>query len=850
MAGEYIMTLESDAEDDPVKPDKLPANEDTQLDPEFSFDVTSDPYADILGDSSHVADIVQAGSKPQPISVDDIIARRQIRAKRKRQEVEDEGTDDEEHSADSQGDDSDTDDEFAWPDVPDVEDPLSASEGSESDGAMPEEDEEADSAEEDDADGASDDSEPETQAELDRKAAFFDSETTTSDHLTSFLAMNLSRPLIKAITALGYHKPTPIQSATIPVALLGKDVVGNAVTGSGKTAAFIIPMIERLLYREKGKKSAATRCLILVPTRELGVQCLDVGKKLALHTDVDFCLVVGGLSLKSQEAALRNKPDVVIATPGRLIDHIRNSPTFTLDALDILVLDEADRMLSDGFADELTEIVKSCPKSRQTMLFSATMTDSVDELVRLSLDKPVRLFVDPKRTTARGLVQEFVRVRAGKEAERPALLVALCRRTFKSNVIIFLRSKKLAHQMRIVFGLLGMKCEELHGDLTQEQRLRSLQLFRDGSVDFLMATDLASRGLDIKGVETVINYDMPSQLSQYLHRVGRTARAGKQGRSVTLVGEADRKMLKAAIKRGAGEDHVRHRIVPSEAITKWTMKLDSLKSEIAEIMKEEREEKQRLGNNNTKAMTPRNSLPKARISRKAKRRKMAREEDEAVGDGKALNAAIRSAKKASRPSKIGLPDTASRHAKSKGAARKKSRVGFEKDLEQRNTEGTRAKKGDSIGGMGKKASKRRKLNHPTLCMNPPAARIRISSFWFRDKDGRIDWVSGKFKVLKYGKSKSGRIYKRLSMWRGVQMDGHEERVLLLDKVHSPISHAPRITGLWWTRDSRKQTGVPVADIFRRNNVIVVPYPSVIPMPMPTGRLDRFSALHPKDSTAA
>lgn len=743
------MTLESDAEDDPVKPDKLPANEDTQLDPEFSFDVTSDPYADILGDSSHIADIVQAGSKPQPISVDDIIARRQVRAKRKRQEVEDEVTDDE-HSADSQDDESDTDNELAWPDAPDVEDPLSASEGSESDGAMPEED----------ADDASDDSEPETQAELDRKAAFFDSETTTSDHLTSFLAMNLSRPLIKAITALGYHKPTPIQSATIPVALLGKDVVGNAVTGSGKTAAFIIPMIERLLYREKGKKSAATRCLILVPTRELGVQCLDVGKKLALHTDVDFCLVVGGLSLKSQEAALRNKPDVVIATPGRLIDHIRNSPTFTLDALDILVLDEADRMLSDGFADELSEIVKSCPKSRQTMLFSATMTDSVDELVRLSLDKPVRLFVDPKRTTARGLVQEFVRVRAGKEAERPALLVALCRRTFKSNVIIFLRSKKLAHQMRIVFGLLGMKCEELHGDLTQEQRLRSLQLFRDGSVDFLMATDLASRGLDIKGVETVINYDMPSQLSQYLHRVGRTARAGKQGRSVTLVGEADRKMLKAAIKRGAGEDQVRHRIVPSEAIAKWTTKLDSLKSEIAEIMKEEREEKQlrqaemelkkgqnmiehkdeifsrpartwfqssaqkeqatALGKQQHQGNDPKKQPSKGEdvkpkrdkfsgLSRKAKRRKMAREEDEAVGDGKALNAAIRSAKKASRPSKIGLPDTASRHAKSKGAARKKSRVGFEKDLGQRNTEGTRAKRGDSIGGMGKKASKRRKL---------------------------------------------------------------------------------------------------------------------------------------------
>lgn len=175
------------------------------------------------------------------------------------------------------------------------------------------------------------------------------------------------------------------------------------------------------------------------------------------------------MSVKAQEVVLRTRPDIIIATPGRLIDHLHNSHSFTLDTLDILVLDEADRMLSDGFADELTEIIKSCPTTRQTMLFSATMTDSVDELVKMSLNKPVRLFVDPKRSTARGLVQEFVRVRAGKESERSALLVALCKRTFKSNVIVFLRSKKLAHQMRIVFSLLGMKCEELHGDLTQDQ---------------------------------------------------------------------------------------------------------------------------------------------------------------------------------------------------------------------------------------------------------------------------------------------------------------------------------------------------------------------------------------------
>ena len=166
---------------------------------------------------------------------------------------------------------------------------------------------------------------------------------------------------------------------------------------------------------------------------------------------------------------LRSRPDILIATPGRLIDHIRNSPTFTLDTLDVLILDEADRMLSEGFADELKEIIAACPMSRQTMLFSATMTDDVDDLVRMSLNRPLKLFVDPKRSMARGLVQEFVRVRAEKEAERAAMLVALCKRTCKQGVIVFFRSKKLAHQMRVAFAILGMKSEELHGDLAQEQ---------------------------------------------------------------------------------------------------------------------------------------------------------------------------------------------------------------------------------------------------------------------------------------------------------------------------------------------------------------------------------------------
>lgn len=265
--------------------------------------------------------------------------------------------------------------------------------------------------------------------------------------------------------------------------------------------------------------------------------------------------------MKSQEAELKQGPEVIICTPGRLIDHVRNSASFSLDDIEILIMDEADRMLEDGFAAELDEIIQACPKARQTMLFSATMTDSVEQLVRLSLRRPVRLFVDPKRTTAAKLIQEFVRVRGitmnseategevvdeekkeekgGKRSikggrtedeARPALLLSLCTRTFRHGVIIFVRSKALAHQLRVVFGLLGLAASELHGDLSQDQRLEALQSFRDGKTDFLIATDLASRGLDIRGVQTVINYDMPAQFEQYLHRVGRTARAGRNGR--------------------------------------------------------------------------------------------------------------------------------------------------------------------------------------------------------------------------------------------------------------------------------------------------------------------------------
>ncbi|KAI7848572.1 P-loop containing nucleoside triphosphate hydrolase protein [Circinella umbellata] len=428
------------------------------------------------------------------------------------------------------------------------------------------------------------------EAEEARKRAYFASEeeNQTEAH-ESFTSMNLSRPILKGLANVGFIKPTEIQERTIPVALLGKDICGGAVTGSGKTAAFIVPILERLLYRPR--QTAATRVLILCPTRELAAQVHSVAAKLGGYTDITFCLCVGGLNLKRQEAELKNKPDVVVATPGRLIDHVRNSAGFALDTCEILVMDEADRMLEDGFAEELGEIVEACPKSRQTMLFSATMTDNVDQLIRMSLNHPTRLFVDRSNQAASRLVQEFVRIRAHKEADRSAVLVALCRRTFKSRTIVFFKSKAAAHQMKILFGLLGLNAGELHGNLTQEQRLEALERFRDHKVDFLMATDLAARGLDIKGIDVVINYNMPNQFAQYLHRVGRTARAGRNGRSVTLVGESDRKMLKMAIKSAAAGSQVKNRVVPAESIQKYKKKVEKLTPQIEEILQEEKEER-------------------------------------------------------------------------------------------------------------------------------------------------------------------------------------------------------------------------------------------------------------------
>lgn len=627
---DFVMTLDSDDEVDANVPDPEPelprkgqkasinarekivddgkrakrapdANETLEMD-EFEFDDGMDSGAtgNVHDWNFHVDRANGANSaEASRLTVDDIIERRRAaQSKPVLAEVMGEDEEDAYESEESDGEGFGSgaraveDEEEEEED--DEEDPLDEGEDDDE-----EEEEEEDDQEEDEE---IDEDEDEDDADDERKAQYFATEDKeTKPEVLSFSALRLNRALLRALDAMNFHKPTPIQARTIPIALAGKDIVAGAVTGSGKTAAFLIPILERLSYRQKGVEDARSRVVILCPTRELAIQCHSVGVALAKFMDVRFCLCVGGLSVKSQEAELKMRPDIIIATPGRLIDHMHNSSSFGIEDIEILVMDEADRMLEDGFEAQLNEIVRSCPTQRQTMLFSATMTDDVDQLVRLSLERPVRLFVDPKRSTAAKLIQEFVRVRApanlsaaerknAEDGQRASLLLSLCMRTFRDQVIIFVRSKKLAHQLKIIFGLLGLSAAELHGDLSQEQRLQSLMNFRDRKVDFLLATDLASRGIDIRGVQTVINYDMPAQLEPYLHRVGRTARAGRHGRSVTLVGEADRRLLKAVLKRTPPEQ-VKHRLLPADVTQKVSDAIDSLKPEIEQVLAEEKEER-------------------------------------------------------------------------------------------------------------------------------------------------------------------------------------------------------------------------------------------------------------------
>ncbi|KAH1042359.1 hypothetical protein GYH30_024585, partial [Glycine max] len=370
-------------------------------------------------------------------------------------------------------------------------------------------------------------------------------------------------------------------AACIPLALSGRDICGSAITGSRKTAAFALPTLERLLFRPK--RMRAIRVLILTPTRESWQSIHSMIEKLAQFTDIRCCLVVGGLSTKVQEAALRTMPDIVVATPGRMnmIDHLRNAMSVDLDDLAVLIHDEADRLLELGFSAEIQEL---------NMLFSSTMTEEVDELIKLSLPKPLRLSADPSTKRPATLTEEVVRIRRMSEVNQEAVLLSMCSKTFTSKVIIFSGTKQPANRLKIIFGLAGLKASELHGNLTQaQQRLEALEQFRKQQVDFLVATNVTARGLDIIGVQIVINLACPRDLTSYVHRVGRTARAGREGYAVTFVTDNDRSLLKAIAKRAGSK--LKSRIVAEQSIHKWSHIIEQMEDQISEVLHEEREER-------------------------------------------------------------------------------------------------------------------------------------------------------------------------------------------------------------------------------------------------------------------
>lgn len=382
-----------------------------------------------------------------------------------------------------------------------------------------------------------------------------------------------------------------LKAAGIPLVLAGKDVCGSAITGSGKTAAYGLPLLERLLYRPA--HVAATYALILVPTRELAVQVHSMLTKLAqTQKGVRIALVVGGLSQQVQATNLRARPEIVVATPNRMIDHLTNTHSVSLEDLSTLVLDEADRLLDLGFADQVKEILRHCPVRRQTLLFSATMTSGVQQLMDLSLRDPVRIAADPKHATPSLLTQEIVLLKGPLASKKEAILLHLCTKFFKEKTVIFSRTKQYAHRLKLIFGLSRLRASELHGNMSQAQRLQALEDFRSGEAKYLIATDVASRGLDILGVETVISFDPPDTLTTHIHRIGRTARAGKAGRSIALLDpKEDRALLKQMAKHAGSAAKLKQRIVPTDKVDAHSEAIAALAVDIARVLREEKDER-------------------------------------------------------------------------------------------------------------------------------------------------------------------------------------------------------------------------------------------------------------------
>jgi ATP-dependent RNA helicase RhlE len=347
---------------------------------------------------------------------------------------------------------------------------------------------------------------------------------------STFGNFELNEPLLRALAEEKYHAPTPIQAQTIPTVMSGRDLIGIAQTGTGKTAAFALPILHRLAADPRPATRRNCRVLVLSPTRELSGQILDSFRTYGRHLRINATLAIGGVAIGRQVRALLGGVDVLVATPGRVLDLVKSN-ALRLGEVDCLVLDEADRMLDMGFIHDIRKIVAKLPAARQTLMFSATMPRAIADLAAQMLRDPVRVAVAPVASTAERVRQRIIRV---DRPAKPSVLIDVLRQETIDRALIFTRTKHGADKVARGLNRAGIAAEAIHGNKSQNQRERVLAAFRKGHVKTLVATDIAARGIDVEGVSHVVNFDIPNLPETYVHRIGRTARAGADGVAISL----------------------------------------------------------------------------------------------------------------------------------------------------------------------------------------------------------------------------------------------------------------------------------------------------------------------------
>ncbi len=401
----------------------------------------------------------------------------------------------------------------------------------------------------------------------------------------SFTSLKLHRDLLRGVKELGFARPTPIQIDAIPAAMEGRDVLACAMTGSGKTAAFLLPILHQLLERPRG----TTRALIVTPTRELAAQIVKEFEEIAVHTPLTGAAIFGGVGMGPQEHAFRSGVDVLVATPGRLLDHLTKSYA-KLDKIEHLVLDEADRMLDMGFLPDIKRVLKYVPSKRQTLFFSATMPPPIMALTREMLHNPVTINLERKSAPASGITQAIYPV---PQDLKSSLLLALLERDIMREALVFTRTKHRANRLWEFLSKRGISVARIHGNRSQAQRTDALDGFKSGQYRVLVATDIAARGIDVEALGHVVNFDVPAAPEDYIHRVGRTARAELTGEAFTFVAQDETDDLRA-IERAIGKALPRVTLPDFDYSAKPTAKFEiPIAERIAQIRARKAEERAR-----------------------------------------------------------------------------------------------------------------------------------------------------------------------------------------------------------------------------------------------------------------